>query len=82
MSTSQTNRRRHWQIGYIVLIMLLASCNLQKKTMGQLPPGLVYLSQAPAGQDFDAFLEESTIQSELFRRRLIDDLQIKPTTFC
>ncbi|MCP4256164.1 MAG: hypothetical protein GY774_01395 [Planctomycetes bacterium] len=37
----------------------------------QLPPGMVYLNQAPAGHDFDAFLEESTVESELFRRRLL-----------
>jgi hypothetical protein len=41
----------------------------QKKD--QQPPGLVYLNQAPAGHDFDAFLQESTVQSELFRRRLL-----------
>jgi len=42
-----------------------------QKAKDQLPPGLAYLKQAPAGHDFDAFLEESTVQSELFRRRLL-----------
>jgi 7,8-dihydropterin-6-yl-methyl-4-(beta-D-ribofuranosyl)aminobenzene 5'-phosphate synthase len=37
----------------------------------QLPPGLAYLNQAPAGHDFDAFFQESTVESELFRRRLL-----------
>jgi hypothetical protein len=37
----------------------------------QLPPGMAYLNQAPAGRDFEAFFQESTIQSELFRRRLL-----------
>jgi hypothetical protein len=71
MSIKQTNRRHLRQIGYMVMIILLASCCHLQTAKDQLPPGLAYLNQAPAGHDFDAFLEESTVQSELFRRRLL-----------
>ncbi|MHC4726515.1 MAG: hypothetical protein ACYS17_04740 [Planctomycetota bacterium] len=53
------------------MTILLVSCRLLQTAEDQLPPGMAYLNQAPEGHDFDAFLEESTVKSELFRRRLI-----------
>jgi hypothetical protein len=37
----------------------------------QLPPGVAHLRQGPEGRGFDAFVEEATVESELFRRRLL-----------
>ncbi|MBA7646148.1 hypothetical protein ES703_53910 [subsurface metagenome] len=71
MSIQRTNRLYLRQVEYTVMTILLASCSMLQKAKDQLPPGLAYLKQAPTGHDFDAFLEESTIQSELFRRRLL-----------
>ena len=58
--------RRH--IGYVVLTIVLAGCGSPDD---QLPPGVAHLRQGPAGRDFDAFVEEATVESELFRRRLL-----------
>jgi hypothetical protein len=55
----------------VTLVFSNVSCSLLNKAEDQLPPGLTYLNQAPAGHDFDSFLEESTVQSELFRRRIL-----------
>ena len=71
MSIQQVNMRHRRQVGYMVMTILLASCSLAQVAKDQLPPGLAYLNQASTGHNFDAFLEESTVQSELFRRRLI-----------
>lgn len=71
MSTQQTNKCYLRQLGYTIITILLASCSMLQNADDQLPPGLAYLKQARAGHDLDAFLQESTVQSELFRRRLL-----------
>lgn len=68
--TQQVNHRHVRYIGYTVTSIILISCNLLQAE-SQLPPGLAYLNQAPAGQNFEALLKESTVQSENFRRRLL-----------
>jgi len=60
-----------------ILILFITSCGqtigsqVCDKTKEQLPPGMAHLNQAPEGEDFEAFFQESTVQSELFRRRLL-----------
>ena len=71
MSIQQVNMHHRRRICYAVMTILLASCSLVQTATEQLPPGLAYLHQAPPGHDFEAFFQESTVQSELFRRRLI-----------
>jgi len=61
-------RRAKKYFGYAVVAIVLAGCGSPD---GQLPPGMAHLRQGPAGRDFDAFVEESTVESELFRRRLL-----------
>ena len=63
--------RTRRQVEYMVMTILLASCSLAQAATEQLPPGMEYFNQAPVGHNFDTFLEESTVQSELFRRQLI-----------
>lgn len=60
-------------IGCAIVIIVLAGCGLPED---QLPPGVAHLMQGRAGRDFDAFVVEATVESELFRRRLLaaDDL--------
>ncbi|MHC4580801.1 MAG: hypothetical protein ACYS14_05040, partial [Planctomycetota bacterium] len=50
-----------------VVMIVLAGCNSPDE---QLPPGVAHLRQGPEGRDFDAFVEEATVESERFRRRL------------
>jgi len=71
MSIQQVNIHHRRRVGYAVMTILLASCNLVQTATEQLPPGLAYLNHALPGHDFETFFQESTIQSELFRRRLI-----------
>jgi hypothetical protein len=59
-------------VEYIFMTILLTSCSLVQAATEQLPPGMAYLNQAPPGHDFEAFLQESTVKSEMFRRRLLD----------
>jgi hypothetical protein len=51
--------------------LVLTGCGSYRRPMEPLPPGMAYLKQAPAGRDFEAFLEEATAESERFRRRLL-----------
>jgi hypothetical protein len=39
--------------------------------MEPIPPEMAYLRKAPAGRDYEAFIIESTVESERFRRRLL-----------
>ena len=55
-------------IGCATVIILLAGCGLPDD---QLPPGVAHLRQGPVGHDFDAFVEEATVESETFRRQLL-----------
>ena len=61
-------RRARRHAGYIVLAIALAGCGSPE---GQLPPGVAHLRQGPVGRDFDAFVEEATVESERFRRQLL-----------
>lgn len=56
---------------YVVVTLVLVGCGFQQKPMESLPPGMAYLQQAPPGRDYEAFIRESTIESERFRRRLL-----------
>ncbi len=56
---------------YVVVTLVLVGCEFQQKPMESLPPGMAYLQQAPPGRDYEAFIRESTIESERFRRRLL-----------
>jgi len=71
MLIPQTNSCNLKIVGYALVTILLLSCGQLQIDMGQLPPGMAYLNQAPGGHNFDAFLEESSVKSELFRRRLL-----------
>lgn len=53
---------------YAVLIIISGGCGSPNE---QLPPGVAHLRQAPAGRDFEAFVEEATVESEIFRRRVL-----------
>jgi len=55
-------------IGCAVLAIVLAGCG---SSDDELPPGVAHLMQGPPGRDFDAFVEEATVKSELFRRKLL-----------
>lgn len=55
-------------LGYAILVIVLAGCGSPDD---RLAPGMAHLRQAPAGHDFDAFVKEATVESELFRRRLL-----------
>ncbi len=61
--------------GYAVLVISLVGCGSPDN---ELPPGVAHLTQAPPGHDFDAFVAEATVESELFRRRVLagDDLDV------
>ena len=61
-------RRARRHIGYVVLTIVVAGCGSAED---ELPPGVAHLRQAPAGHDFAAFVEEATVESERFRRRLL-----------
>jgi len=61
-------RRTKRCIRSAVLAIMLAGCGSPDD---QLPPGMAHLRQAPAGRDFDAFLKEATVESEMFRRKLL-----------
>jgi len=51
--------------GYIVVMLVVAGCSAHPTSPESLPPGMVYLMQAPVGRDFEAFVEESTIASKM-----------------
>ena len=70
MSILQVKKCRLRQVGYMVVTIVLASCSLLQ-TAKELPPGMAYLKQAPAGRDFESFIEKATTESELFRRRML-----------
>lgn len=57
-------------IGCVVMGIILAGCTPQRLAES-LPPGMAYLQQAPAGRDYQAFIQGSTVESERFRRRLL-----------
>ena len=65
-------RRAKIYIGYVVVIIVLAGCGSPDD---QLPPGVAHLRQGPAGHDFDAFVVEATVESELF---LEESYEISP----
>ena len=67
--------RRH--VGCIFLAIVLAGCCSPDD---QLPPGMAHLRQGPAGRDFDAFVEEATVESERFRRRLLAGGDLDPVS--
>jgi hypothetical protein len=56
---------RHF--GYAVLVIVLAGCGSPDD---QPPQGVAHLKQASAEHDLDAFVEEATVESERFRRRV------------
>lgn len=61
-------RRAKKYFGYAVVIIVLAGCG---GPGDKLPPGMAHLRQGAAGSDFDAFVEEATVESERFRRRFL-----------
>lgn len=61
-------RRAKWFIKSIVFVIILSGCS---SLDDELPPGFAHLMQAPVGRDFDAFFKEATVQSEMFRRKLL-----------
>ena len=58
--------KRH--LGCAVLAIAFAGCGSPDEL---LPPGVAHLLQVPPGRDFDAFVDEATVESERFRRRLL-----------
>jgi hypothetical protein len=61
-------RGAKWCIRSIIFVIILSGCS---SLDDELPPGFVHLMQAPSGRDFDALFEEATVQSEMFRRKLL-----------
>ena len=54
-----------------LVTLVPAGCNSHQGAREPLPPAMAYLQQAPAGRDYEAFIKESTVESERFRRRLL-----------
>jgi hypothetical protein len=74
------NSKVHFDLSVFMLVLLFiigvsieAGCSFNKDAIAkeQLPPGMAYLNKASEGHGFEAFFQESTVQSELFRRRLL-----------
>ena len=59
---------------FVIVFTIEAGCSFNKDAIAkeQLPPGMAHLNKAPAGHNFEGFFQESTVQSELFRRKLLE----------